>query len=60
MNENIYFKRQEKLKNVLSENKLDGLFITSTQITNTALVIFTGHQKSNFSLIYGTLSDGGH
>ena len=29
MNEKIYLKRQENLKNVLSENKLDGLVMTN-------------------------------
>ena len=41
MNEKIYLNRQENLKNVLSENKLDGLLITN--LTNIRYICgFTG------------------
>jgi hypothetical protein len=37
----------------------DGLIIIVTKITCTGNFLSNNYQKSNFSLIYGTLSDGG-
>jgi hypothetical protein len=37
----------------------DDLITTGTKITNTGHFLWNGSLKSNFSLIYGTFSDGG-
>ena len=45
MNEQIYYKRQEKLKNVITDNGLDGMLINN--LTNIRYICgFTGSSGS--------------